>query len=304
VCPDPNQIKTLIGDDQLLDIISDLLALSDRLGSKSFHIVYDDRHHPCESIMHPNLSTTQGPAILIRMDGPILSSEAIAMLLNTPSQLPSLPDSNSKNSISSNLSLDSEFHDTLVSSSQGSTSKLPGISEPESGYNTYPRSGKRLSSTFALTDCLQILSGNCFYMFDPLGQYLYSGEDGLDQSNSLGTKSKEITEKSQVTDFGKVDPHFPQRKCKAQKCFLTGNSNSASSGDDKQDVISRFPDQFSSFLNLPFNLSEQLTNYNQYRGQSLGSIDVLCASIPCWLLFLDYCLYCLHNLFFSSNSYD
>ena len=48
----------------------------------------------------------------------------------------------------------------------------------------YPSSGKRLMSSFAVTDCLQVVSGTEFFVFDPTGTHLFSGPEPVSGSTS------------------------------------------------------------------------------------------------------------------------
>ena len=79
----------------------------------------------------------------------------------------------------------------------------------------YPSTGNKLLAAFALTDCLQILSNNQYFIFDPCGRYI-------------------ITEEN-VTVPGGEDSHHAQAK--AQRCDIS-----------EREIASRFPDQFKPFF--------------------------------------------------------
>jgi hypothetical protein len=51
----------------------------------------------------------------------------------------------------------------------------------------YPQTGKRLLSVFAITDCLQIITGREFLVFDPCGQYLLAAGDDPNSSYNTST---------------------------------------------------------------------------------------------------------------------
>jgi hypothetical protein len=211
VCPDAKALNLLLKngnvEDNVKDTIDDLLALSNLLGGTSFHIIFDERNHPIESLMHPGLAKTQGPSLIVYIEGVVIDSENIAQNMAPPQFLPSMPDD----------------QDSI-----GDISKAKQL---------YPTSGKRLLSAFAITDCLQIISGKEFYIFDPCGQYL------INQHSDEHVNSNK-------NDVNSNRQH-------AQRCNLIGG---------KQDIISRFPDQFISFMSLPFSLRASLEGQGKLNG--------------------------------------
>ena len=70
VCPEPLQLKTLLGNDAVTDVLFDLLALSDTLQAAAVHVLYDARTHLSESLMHPGLAEAQGPALTFFIENP------------------------------------------------------------------------------------------------------------------------------------------------------------------------------------------------------------------------------------------
>ena len=225
VCPNPEAIKSLIKDDTIQDTLTDLLALTDKLGAQSLNIMFDERTHPSESLMHPGLADAQGPSIVVHIDGPVLDVEEIAQILTSPYLLPALTD------------------------------ELNGANNFMKEKHLYPTSGKRLMSSFAITDCLQIISGREFYVFDPCSQYLLSSAE----DSTIKTIGRSKDRK------GKLKASRPIGR--AQRCLLLGSrkSNSKQSAND-QEVLYRFPDQFTSFMSLPFGLQSDLKSQGLFQG--------------------------------------
>jgi hypothetical protein len=197
VCPDLQAIREVINLDTVDDSLGDLVGLADRLGSPAVHIVLDEQTHPCESLVHPGLAAAQGTSIVIYIEGVTLSIESLTQLLISPARLPEIPQN---------------LHPV---SSDG----------VDCVYNSV---GKRLHAAFAITDCLQVLSGNQFYVFDPCGQYLIGA----------GDERESVTYRSKVTSGNRA-------QSKAQRYLLNGKDN--------QSMLTRFPDQFEGFLSLPLS---------------------------------------------------
>ena len=218
VCPTAASVNEIIRSDTISDALGDLVGLSDMVGAVATHLLFDSRFHPCESLMHPGLADCQGPALVLYMEGVVLGSEEIAQLLMSPALLYHLP----------------------TSFSAGVACPLNAVSKPDDDenikkeikFNTY---GKRLTAAFAITDCLQILSGCEYFIFDPCGSHLIA--NGPPPEESL----KATGEKEAMSS--KCHTRLPS---KAQRCFITGRNN--------QDLLTRFPDQFSPLLNISFSL--------------------------------------------------
>lgn len=225
VCPNPEAIKSLIKDDTIQDALTDILALTDKLGAQSIDIMFDERTHPSESLMHPGLADAQGPALVIHIDGPVLSVEEVAQILTSPHLLPA-----------------------LIDDSNGSNNYMKEK-------NLYPTSGKRLMSSFAITDCLQIISGREFYVFDPCSQYLLSSVE----ESTIKTIGRSKDRKGK--------PKVSRPIGRAQRCLLLGSRKTGSKqSSTDQEVLFRFPDQFSSFLSLPFGLQHDLKSQGLFQG--------------------------------------
>lgn len=208
VCPDCTMVRDIIGNDNLEDSLGDLIGLADKLACSAVHLVLDEISHPCESLIHPGLALAQGPSILVFLEGVTVSVEELTQLLLSPSHLETPVDHRSR---LSNDAIDCKYNAV----------------------------GKKLHSAFAVSDCLQVLSGNHFYVFDPCGNFLIgSGED-----------RETITSRSRGSTNGKS-------QSKAQKYALNGK--------DHQSMLSRFPDQFKGFHSLPLIIDDLCNGTNAH----------------------------------------
>jgi hypothetical protein len=228
VCPSAASVKDILRSDSISDALGDLVGLSDMVGATATHLLYDERLHPCESLMHPGLAECQGEALVVFIEGVVLESEEIAQLLMSPTLLYQLP-----SSFASGVAL--PLNTT-------SATDEDEINRKEIKYNTY---GKRLNAAFAITDCLQILSGCQYFIFDPCGSHLLSSgaAAGADESAKAGGSAQDKATK--------VPGQQRALSSKAQRCSLTGQNN--------QDLLSRFPDQFSPLLSLSFSVEGGLS---------------------------------------------
>lgn len=234
VCPDAAKLCALLHSDGIFDALCDVLSLADALGAHSLNIMYDPRQHARESLMHPGLAAAQGRALLVHLDGPVLGSEEIAQSI---SDLP----------IHSYMNRERDLE--------------------ERGYS--PQCGKKLVSAFAVTDCLQIVSGREFFLIDPTGAHLLSDDRAAGAGAGGGAKGPKATgagvpggtKASSGAGGGARRPVG-----RAQRCFLVGAGNSSSSGAD---VLSRFPDQFEPFLSAPFGLRRALADRTGISGMIL-----------------------------------
>jgi hypothetical protein len=186
----------------------DLIGLADLLAVRDCHIIFDKRIHPSESLMHPGLTGCQGAALLVYYDDVFLSSEEVIRLLSKSELIP------------------------VLQPQAGDKKNPSGADDPKA---KYPTSGTRLLSTFSITDCLQILSGTNYYVFDPSGDYLFSGDADSSENGGGGAVAA-------------INTH---RMSRAQKCDIAS-----------RDILSRFPDQFRAMLSLNLKPSS--------RGQGVG----------------------------------
>jgi hypothetical protein len=221
VCPEMQSIRGVVGTDTIEDALGDLIGLADKLGSTAVHVVLDDQIHSCESLIHPGLAAAQGTSILVFIEGITLSAESLTQLLISPSHLPELPTTLNPNSSS------------------------PSNESNDCAYNFI---GKRLHAAFAVTDCLQVLSGNQFYVFDPCGQFLIGAGEGERETTTQHHRFKS-------TAANRI-------QSKAQKYLLNGK--------DGQSMLTRFPDQFEGLLSLP--LAGSWTESFRSNGHVSGTI--------------------------------
>ena len=218
----------------MTDMLADMVSLADHLGAEKFHCIYDARTHSSHSLMHPGLKVAQGPALVVHLGGPALQSEDIVKVLTAPHLLKELM-VNSTSTVSAKSShLNGDSGEKQVNNGSGDHSfNVP-----------YPSSGKRLMSSFAVTDCLQIVSGTEFFVFDPTGTHLFSGPDPA------------FAEEPATTNTGEAADRFNDSMrnlgARAQRCDL--------------ETRTRFPDQFAPFMNLPFDLAYKLESTGSFNG--------------------------------------
>jgi hypothetical protein len=205
VCPSASALNALLRDDNLIDGLADLCGLGDELQADGIHVLLDCSTYPCESIVHPGLADMQGPALVIYLEGTIVDSELLSRSFYSTHDTPAIP---TPLKVSSR-----EIRRQSVS--RGTVS---GQTELQGDLDCWDfmRVGKRLASAFVVTDCLQILSGDFLYIYDPMGCFLF------------GSASRAAKGEFQ----------------RGQRCKLTGKEG--------QDFLSGFPDQVAPFLNLKF----------------------------------------------------
>ncbi|KAL4186156.1 hypothetical protein AMTRI_Chr09g12820 [Amborella trichopoda] len=75
-------LMALYGQDDLL--LFDLLELADCCQARKLHVIFDKREHPRLSLLHPSLGEFQGPALVVVLEGAILSTEEISNLQLLP----------------------------------------------------------------------------------------------------------------------------------------------------------------------------------------------------------------------------
>ncbi|EFJ19830.1 hypothetical protein SELMODRAFT_152901 [Selaginella moellendorffii] len=70
------------GDEEML--LFDLLEVADCCQARKVHFVYDQTDHPKQSLLQPNMSDFQGPALLVAFEGVNLTTEEICSLHTSP----------------------------------------------------------------------------------------------------------------------------------------------------------------------------------------------------------------------------
>jgi hypothetical protein len=206
VCPSASVIGEKLGSDTMVDAICDIIAVGDTIGARCVHVIFDERSHLSESLMHPGLTETQGPAVVIFFEGIVLSSVEMSQLMTFPTDL----------------------YDMSLAVGVGGAHNVTENTEHDIKYPCY---GKRMNSAFAITDCLQVLSGQQFLIYDPCGKYWLGGPEG----------EMDVTVNNKSTS-GKLPSYKHQQKAKKYSLFGKNNEN----------IIDRFPDQFAPFLSLTF----------------------------------------------------
>ena len=296
-CPKPKDLKSLLLHDQVNEVIRDFISLSDTLQATSISILYDMRTHPTESLMHPGLAKAQGPSLVIYLEGPSLTSDAICQLLGSTETLPSNAQEDKKSTRGYGFSGSNfDFNNGLNSVAGIGMGIGMGIGVNATGHDDtnlaeeerlYPvTGGKRLSTAFAITDCLQIMSGREYMIIDPCGLHLLSPDSQIDsgkKSSGDGKKNRDDgngkagggkTDIDEINTLnvngvnGDTDLHpVVFSSSRAQRCFLAGSHSSSARSRDDEDVLTRFPDQFTPMLSLPFDIDISLS--------SKGSLDGL-----------------------------
>jgi hypothetical protein len=202
--------------------------------------------------MHPGMAELQGPAIVVYIEGPVITSEEmIKLLANQSSLLPIIAGNFFADRIA-NTGLPSGTG--AVGSSSVKSGMQGGAGNKEKGKDSdidvkknYPTTGKRLASTFAVTDCLQILSGNVFCIFDPMGQHLLSQADnevlmsnyagkypegrqglgpGLGQAKGTGKAGSSVDDNSAASGRGEMPKRALNQNPKAQRYLHLFNNSS------------------------------------------------------------------------------
>ena len=269
-CPHPVRLRELLLNDTVKEVIRDFAALADNLDANSIHILYDQRVHPSESLMHPGLAPTQGPSLVVYIEGPALKAEDVCRLLVPPDILPPIIDEEKK----SRGYLGANYDHLTSSSTHGGEEGNVGKE-----LRQYPRcGGKRLSSAFAVTDCLQVLTGREYIIFDPCGLYLIRGGEegdklqGTGQGQGSGQGQGQGRDQKPAGAGGKSQPQIPESDPRAQRCYVVGSQKSHIPTGGDEDVLTRFPDQFSPLLSLPFKVGDSLLGPHGIKGVLLRMV--------------------------------
>lgn len=243
-CPSSKIINSQIAHCTILDTMNDLMSIADNHAVKSMQFLYDPTSYPSESMLHPGLAKTQGPALLAYFPNKALSFEEISKLFSLPSI---------------------------------AMSALSSPSSPNTSGNVYMSQvtmarGYRLLSTFAVTDCLQILSGSDFFIFDPCHQYLVhdssadeAGTDGQQRASQKSTKGKTG---SKEAEEGKAQK-FSLAPRNNNHSLSTSSANATSSATHVPNNLAlNFTDQFAPFCAASEAVRAELIS----RGRISGTI--------------------------------
>lgn len=198
-------LQQSIQGESVLSGMMDLIGLADLLAAKSCHVILDERTHSSESLMHPGLATCQGAAMLVFYEDVYMTSEEIIRLLSKSELIP------------------------ILQPQQSRDKRNPGGEDPKA---RYPTSGTRLLSSFSITDCLQILTGSNYFVFDPSGEFLFSGD-------ADGGAVRGGEDSSAASASAGINSNSGSKMSRAQKCDISS-----------RDILNRFPDQFRTMLSL------------------------------------------------------
>ena len=132
---------------------------------------------------------------------------------------------------------------SLSLSSTTATNSVPS-KELLSDLHMYPKSGKRLISAFSISDCLQIVNGSQYYVFDPLGTHIL--QDSAGAAIAVGSAG-----------VGRRESLMNVNRPRALRSQLVGGQS---------DLLTRFPDQFASLMSLPIGLANCLNDNRPFPG--------------------------------------
>ena len=188
--------------------IMELLEVAEAAKVSKVKILVDYRQHDEESLLHPGLRSLQSaPSILVSFENAVVGVDELVR-----------------------LSAPSGFYRSSVT---------------KFGANGSPRFGSAFCSAYQMTDCLQVLSGNQLHLFDPTGQYLFSG----DSNNANEAKRKKPKKKHQPV---------------ARRYGISSS-----------DLFENFSDQYAPFTMSPFGVAEAFAeNGPQYFSGTIFRISM------------------------------
>lgn len=308
LCPNPRGLNECLLHDSVNEVLRDLVSMANNLNSSSIEVLYDQRTHPVERLMHPGLAQAQGPAITVYIECSSLDAEGVCRLIEEAQTFSGIIEedrrggglsylnsmdafassslhgmssrtkktSNNNNNNNSNTNNnDSYYHSN---SGGGNNNNYTSISSNDNdvinAMKQYPRTGgKRLMTAFAITDCLQVVTGRDLFIFDPLGSHLITGDENTEpasDSTSVRTRSQSRAQSGtyQSTDVGQSGGRGSAARggrstSIGQHYDLGGSRNGAKKGSkegSKEDILAQFPDQFSSLVNLPFGAGSKISS--------------------------------------------
>jgi hypothetical protein len=306
LCPNPRGLNECLLHDSVNEVLRDLVSMANNLNASSIEVLYDQRTHPVERLMHPGLAQAQGPAITVYIECSSLDAEGVCRLIEesqtfssiieedrrggglsylnsidafASSSLHGMNNRTKKTTINNNnnnaKNNDSYYHSN---SGGGNNNNYTSVSSNDNdvinAMKQYPRTGgKRLMTAFAITDCLQVVTGRDLFIFDPLGSHLITGDENTEpagDSTNVRTRSQSRAQSGnyQSTDIGQSSlkgnaVRGGRSTSMGQHYDLGGSRNSAKKGSkegSKEDILAQFPDQFSSLVNLPFGPGSKISS--------------------------------------------
>ena len=126
--------KRTIDRNEVCRIVQELLEVGEMKGAKQVSIILDKRSHGKMSLLHPLLASTQDVALVVCFHNVTMEVDEIVRLTSP-----------------------SKFYSSSVGQSCG------GVG--------FPRFGRGLCASFALTDSLSVISGTSYCIFDPTGEF-------------------------------------------------------------------------------------------------------------------------------------
>lgn len=341
LCPNPKRLSELLFHDSVNEVLRDLISMANNLNASSIEVLYDQRTHPVERLMHPGLAQAQGPAITVYIKCSNLDKEAVCRLIEPSETLSNIIDedkkggglsylngmeafasgglhgmnakpkkstNNNMNSSDNNYNSNSGGNNNNNSNNNNNNYSYNSINEADSestyAIKQYPRTGgRRLMTAFAITDCLQIITGKDLFIFDPLGSHLITEDKSTDSGEGVNVRTRSQTRTQnnnyQSTESGQsgmrgVVTSRGRTTGIGQHYDLGGSRNASKKGSkegSKEDILAKFPDQFSSLVNLPFGEGSKITS-GGVNGLLIRMVLLLycivlhCIALCCAVLFL------------------
>ena len=223
-CPKAESLSQLVSErdinsKEMCRVVQELLEIAEMKGTKQVSIALDRRSYGELSLLHPCLMQSQGTSLFLCFHDCVMDVEDIVKMTSP-----------------------SAYYMSTLGGDGGC------------GGNGFPRLGRNLCGAFELTDCLQILSGNSFIIFDPNGEYLI--EESLRRDHSI---DKSIVQ-SHDTNTNEEE-EVPNNESKVSTTNVTsvrGRKAAARNYGISYEFCNQFPDQFEPFLSLPLGVKESI----------------------------------------------
>ena len=205
-CPKFESLHQLLKHRNITDIeccrtILEIIEIAEMKGVKQVSVMIDSRSHGTMSLVHPCLAPTQGPSIVICFHDSSMEVDEVVRLTSP-----------------------AKYYSSTISGCGGG------------GGSGFPRYGRGFCGAFALTDCLQVLSGRSLLIFDPTGNYLI--EDKVQQAQTDNPPDHDVP----------ANPFPRKEKANARNYGLSHS------------FCKQFPDQFDPFFSLSAGVEESLIN--------------------------------------------
>ncbi len=211
-CPKHDAIHQLLrsrsfDQKEMVKVVLELIEIAETKAAKQVSIALDHRMHNTMSLLHPCLANTQGPSLVVCIHDVAMEVDEIVRMTSP-----------------------ANYYSASTSGNSGC------------GGKGFPRFGRGLCGSFALTDCLQVLSGRSLLIFDPNGEYFIEDQVREEVSTNANTSDGD-------------NHHVPQSTNKKRKEKASARNYGLS-----HSFCQQFPDQFDPFLSLPYGVSESMIN--------------------------------------------